>query len=377
MLPTIPADARLYLRPVWFVPTPIGLPDGSAARMGNGLIWFQGYELTALNGAARVARASIPVADFDATVALLPEPLAARAQALAANISATRPPLVLGDRTIRFDGPQVMAILNITPDSFSDGGRHVGDPQAAADAGFAMAAAGAALIDVGGESTRPRAEKLWEGDEIARIVPVIERLAAAGVPVSVDTRKAAVMEAALAAGAKIINDVSALLHDPRSMDVVANTGCPVILMHAPSSGDDPHDLSVLGPAGYSDVVADVFDHLEARVAACIAAGIARERIMVDPGLGFGKGLADNLALVNGLATFQGLGVPLLFAGSRKRLIGALSNEAPAADRLGGSVALAFRAAEQGAQMVRVHDVRESVQALHLWRGLADAGLSAV
>ena len=373
MLPTIPADARLYLRPVWFVPTPIGLPDGSAARMGNGLIWFQGYELTALNGAARVARASIPVADFDATVALLPEPLAARARTLAANISATRPPLVLGDRTIRFDGPQVMAILNITPDSFSDGGRHVGDPQAAADAGFAMAAAGAALIDVGGESTRPRAEKLWEGDEIARIVPVIERLAAAGVPVSVDTRKATVMEAALAAGAKIINDVSALLHDPRSMDVVAKAGCPVILMHAPSSGDDPHD----NPAGYSDVVADVFDHLEARVAACIAAGIARERIMVDPGLGFGKGLADNLALVNGLATFQGLGVPLLFAGSRKRLIGALSNEAPAADRLGGSVALAFRAAEQGAQMVRVHDVRESVQALHLWRGLADAGLSAV
>lgn len=377
MLPTIPADARLYLRPVWFVPTPIGLPDGSVARMGNGLIWFQGYELTVLNGAARVARATIPVADFDATVALLPEPLAARAQALATNISATRPPLVLGDRTIRFDGPQVMAILNITPDSFSDGGKHVGDPQAAADAGFAMAAAGAALIDVGGESTRPRAEKLWEGDEIARIVPVIERLAAAGVPVSVDTRKAAVMEAALAAGAKIINDVSALLHDSRSMDVVANAGCPVILMHAPSSGDDPHDLSVLGPAGYSDVVADVFDHLEARVAACIAAGIARERIMVDPGLGFGKGLADNLALVNGLATFQGLGVPLLFAGSRKRLIGALSNEAPAADRLGGSVALAFRAAEQGAQMVRVHDVRESVQALHLWRGLADAGLSAV
>ena len=150
-------------------------------------------------------------------------------------------------------------------------------------------------------------------------------------------------------------------------------GCPVILMHAPSAGDDPHD----NPDGYGDVVADVFDHLEARVAAALAAGIARDRIMVDPGLGFGKGLADNLALVNRLATFQGLGVPLLFAGSRKRLIGALSNEAPASDRLGGSIALAFRAAEQGAQMVRVHDVRESVQALHLWRGLADAGLSAI
>lgn len=372
-LSNISADARLYLKPTWYVPTPIGLPDGAAARMGNGLIWFQGYELTALDGARRMARVTIPVADFANAIAALPDRLAQRALQLAANISAQRPPLVAGDRTIRFDAPQVMAILNITPDSFSDGGKHMGDPQAAADAGFAMAAAGAALIDVGGESTRPKAPKLWEGDEIKRIAPVIERLAAAGVPVSVDTRKAAVMEAALAAGAHVVNDVSALAHDPRSLEVVARAGCPVILMHAPSAGDDPHD----NPAGYGDVVADVFDHLESRIAACLAAGIARERIMVDPGLGFGKSLADNLALVNGLATFQGLGVPLLFAGSRKRLIGALSNEAPAADRLGGSVALAFRAAQLGAQMVRVHDVKESVQALHLWRGLADAGLSAV
>ena len=372
-LSNISADARLYLTPTWYVPTPIGLPDGAAARMGNGLIWFQGYELTALDGARRMARVTIPVADFANAIAALPDRLAQRALQLAANISAQRPPLVAGDRTIRFDAPQVMAILNITPDSFSDGGKHMGDPQAAADAGFAMAAAGAALIDVGGESTRPKAPKLWEGDEIKRIAPVIERLAAAGVPVSVDTRKAAVMEAALAAGAHVVNDVSALAHDPRSLEVVARAGCPVILMHAPSAGADPHD----NPAGYGDVVADVFDHLEARIVACLTAGIARERIMVDPGLGFGKRLADNLALVNGLATFQGLGVPLLFAGSRKRLIGALSNEAPAAARLGGSVALAFRAAQLGAQMVRVHDVQESVQALHLWRGLADAGLSAV
>ena len=369
----IPADARLILKPIWFVPTPIGLADGAAVRMGNGLIWFQGYELSAFSGAQRIARKTIPVADFDIAVASLPEPQAARARCLAANISAPRPPLALGDRTIRFDAPQVMAILNITPDSFSDGGAHMDDPQAAADAGFGMAAAGAALIDVGGESTRPKAAMIWEGDEIKRVVPVIERLAASGVPVSIDTRKAAVMEAALAAGAGIVNDVSALAHDPRSLEVVARAGCPVILMHAPSAGDDPHH----NPAGYGDVVADVFYHLEARIKACLDAGIARERIMVDPGLGFGKTLSDNLALVNGLATFQGLGLPLLFAGSRKRLIGALSNEAPAADRLGGSVALAFRAAQLGAQMVRVHDVKESVQALHLWRGLADAGLSAI
>lgn len=372
-MPDLPSHARLYLKPVWFVPTPIGLPDGSAARMGNGLIWFQGYEVTALDGARRIARFTVPVADFAAWLPTLPDVLAQRAAILAANISAQRAPLSLGDRTIRFDAPQAMAILNVTPDSFSDGGKHVDDPQAAADAGFAMAAAGAALIDVGGESTRPKAAKVWEGDEIARVVPVIERLAAAGVPVSIDTRKAAVMEAALGAGASIVNDVSALAHDPRALEVVARAGCPVILMHAPSSGDDPHH----NPAGYDDVVADVFDHLEARIAACIEAGIARESIIVDPGLGFGKGLADNLALVNGLAIFQGLGVPLLFAGSRKRLIGALSNEAPAAERLGGSVALVFRAAQLGAQMVRVHDVKESVQALHLWRGLADAGLSGI
>ncbi len=372
-LSSLPHDARLYLKPIWFTPSPIGLPDGSAARMANGLIWFQAYELTALQGTHRSARMTIPVAQFDETIATLPAPLAERAQRLAANISAQRHPLALGDRTIRFDAPQVMAILNVTPDSFSDGGKHMGNPQAAADAGYAMAAAGAALIDVGGESTRPKALKVWEGDEIARVVPVIERLAAAGVPVSIDTRKAAVMEAALAAGAKVINDVSALAHDPRAMEVAARAACPVILMHAPSSGDDPHD----NPGGYGDVVADVFDMLERRIETCVASGIARDRIMVDPGLGFGKSLADNLALVNGLATFQGLGVPLLFAGSRKRLIGALSNEAPAADRLGGSIALAFRAVQSGAQMVRVHDVKESVQALHLWRGLADAGLSAV
>ncbi|UZW53973.1 dihydropteroate synthase [Sphingobium sp. JS3065] len=373
MLSQIPADARLYLRPTWFVPSPIGLPEGSAARMGNGLIWFQGYELTARKGGQRVARVTVPVGEFADAVARLPDPLAERAQRLAANISAQRPPLVLDGRTIRFDAPQVMAILNITPDSFSDGGKHMDDPQAAVDAGFAMAAAGAALIDVGGESTRPKAPKLWEGDEIARVVPVIEKLATAGIPISIDTRKAAVMEAALAAGAAVVNDVSALLHDPRAMEVVVGAGCPVILMHAPSAGDDPHANS----GGYGDVVADVFDMLEARVEACLAAGVAREKIMVDPGLGFGKSLGDNLALVNGLAVFQGLGVPLLFAGSRKRLIGALSNEAPAAERLGGSVGLAFRAVELGAQMVRVHDVKESVQALHLWRGLADAGLSAV
>jgi dihydropteroate synthase len=369
-LASLPSDARLYLRPVWFANSPIGL-DGTTARIGTGLLWFQGYELTAMQGGARVHRETVPVERFAELVASLPEPLGRRADDIAAKIALARPPLQLGERTIRFDAPQTMGILNITPDSFSDGGKHLGDPQAVADAGFAMGVAGAAIVDVGGESTRPGAEKVWEGDEIARVVPVIERLAASGMVVSVDTRKAAVMEAALGAGAAIVNDVSALLHDPGSLEVVANAGCPVVLMHAPSPGDDPHEKR----DGYAAVATDVFDWLENRIAACVAAGIAREKIMVDPGLGFGKSLQDNLVLINRLALFQGLGVALLFGGSRKRMIGALSNEAPAGERLGGSVALAFRAAELGAQMVRVHDVPETVQALRVWRGLRDSALT--
>ncbi|WP_189338473.1 dihydropteroate synthase [Sphingobium sp. SCG-1] len=367
----IPDDARLTLRPVGFVDTPVGL-DGRTARIGNSLLWFQSYEVVAIRRNMPPLRRQLSVEEFAGWVSQQSEPLSERLARLAANIAAPRQPLQLGARTIRLDTPQVMGILNLTPDSFSDGGKHVGDAAAAADAGFAMTAAGAALVDVGGESTRPGAERLWEGDEIARVVPVIERLAASGVPVSVDTRKAAVMEAALAAGASVVNDISALLHDPRSMDVVAKAGCPVILMHAPSTGDDPHE----NRGGYTDVATDVFEWLEARIAACEAGGIARDKIIVDPGLGFGKSLTDNLTLINRLALFSALGVPLLFGGSRKRMIGALSNEAPASDRLGGSITLAVKAAELGAQMVRVHDVPETVQALHIWRGLRDTALAA-
>ncbi len=362
-------DARLYLRPIWFAESPVGL-DGRTARMGGGLIWFQGYEITARNGDT-IQRDRVSVAEFGDWCAHLPEPLGQRATQLAANISAIRPPLALKDRMIRFDVPQVMGILNMTPDSFSDGGKHMSDPQAAADVGFAMTTAGAAIVDVGGESTRPRADKVWEGDEIARIVPVIERLAASGVPVSVDTRKAAVMEAALGAGAAMVNDVSALAHDPRALELVARAGCPVVLMHSPSSGDDPHE-----GGSYQEVVLDVFDALEARIAAAEAAGIERAKIAVDPGLGFGKSLGENLAILNRLALYQGLGVPVLLGASRKRMIGALSNEAPADERLGGSLALAMRGLEAGAQMLRVHDVPETVQAVHVWRGLRDSALMA-
>lgn len=355
----LPADARLYLRPVQFADSPIGR-DGEVARLAGGLLWFSAYELIGIVDGKRVVQRTIPVAEA---------PQDERLQAIHACIIAPRPALELGERTLRFDQPQVMGILNMTPDSFSDGGKHVGDPGAAAAAGVDMAAQGAALIDVGGESTRPGAKEVWEGDEIARVVPVIERLARSGTLVSADTRKAGVMEAALAAGAHLINDVSALLWDDRAIDVVARATCPVVLMHAgdPKQGAD-------GGRGYGDALIEVYDWLDARIDAVVAAGIDRSRIIADPGIGFGKTLADNLALLNGLALLHGLGVPLLLGASRKRIVGALSNEAPADQRLGGSIGLALKGADLGVQLLRVHDVPESVQALRVWRGLRDAAL---
>lgn len=360
-------DTRLYLRPIWFAESPVGL-DGQSARMGGGLIWFQGYEVTARSG-TNIQRDRVAVAAFDEWCGYLTEPLVQRVRRLVSNISAIRPPLALGERMIRFEVPQVMGILNITPDSFSDGGRYLNDPQVAADAGFAMSMAGAGIVDVGGESTRPNATKVAEIDEIKRVVPAIEKLAAAGVLVSIDTRKAGVMEAALNAGAVLINDISGLTHDPRSLEVAARAACPVVLMHSSSSGDDPHNFTE-----YQDVVTDIYDWIEKRVAACEAAGIARANIMVDPGIGFGKSLADNLAIMNRLALYQGLGLPVVLGASRKRLIGALSNEATADARLGGSLALATRGVEAGVQMLRVHDVPETVQLVQVWRGLRDAAL---
>ena len=234
-----------------------------------------------------------------------------------------------------------------------------------------MSSAGAAIIDVGGESTRPGAPLIWEGDEIKRVEPLIKRLASAGTAVSIDTRKAAVMEAAVAAGAGMMNDISALLYDDRAVEVAKSADVPVVLMHAPSQGSDPHK-----GGDYGDVVTDVFDWLEARVDAVEAAGISRDNILVDPGIGFGKSLSDNLAIINNLSIYHGLGCPILFGASRKRMVGALSNEAPVESRLGGSIFLAIKAVEQGAHIVRVHDVPKTVQAVHVWRGLRDAALTA-
>jgi dihydropteroate synthase len=272
----------------------------------------------------------------------------------------------MGVHIIRLDQPQVMAIINTTPDSFSDGGKNL-DPEIATEAAAAMLRAGASIIDIGGESTRPNAPLIGEGEELDRVVPLIRKLAQAGAAISIDTRKASVMEGALQAGATMINDISALLYDERALEVARNSNAPVVLMHAPSQGADPHKDGV-----YDDVVYDVFDWLEQRVSEVEAAGMSRDKILVDPGIGFGKTLADNLAIINNLAIYHGLGCALLFGASRKRLIGALSNAEDAKGRLGGSIFLAMKAVEQGAHIVRVHDAAETVQAIQVWRGLRDA-----
>ena len=357
---------RTYLRPTAFVDAPFGL-DGKVARLAGGLNWFSAVELLSEGADGRLEVELVPVETIEAVL----DGLGQEARSAWANITAPRAPLVMGARTVRLDQPQVMGILNVTPDSFSDGGRYEDDAMAA-DAGFAMSAAGAAIIDVGGESTRPGSKPVWEGDEVKRVLPAIQRLAGGGTAVSIDTRKAEVMEAALGAGASIVNDVSALSWDPRAIEVVAKAGCPVVLMH---SKGDPETMQQ-APHYDRPVLLEVYDWLEERIEAAVAAGIARERIIVDPGIGFGKNVHHNLQLLNGLALFHGLGCPLLLGASRKRMIGALSNEAPPDQRLAGSVALALKGAEQGAQLVRVHDVPETVQALRVWRGLRDAALTA-
>ncbi|KQX19059.1 MULTISPECIES: dihydropteroate synthase [unclassified Sphingomonas] len=361
--------ARLYFQPTAFVASPFG-HDGAVVRLAGGLVWFSAYEVIAVDAGARVGSRLVPVAAIDDFIATLSDEQAEIARTTIARITAPRCPFALGERVLRLDQPQIMSILNMTPDSFSDGGQYLDDPAAATASGFAAMDAGATIVDVGGESTRPGAKPVWEGDEIARIEPIVRRLAAGGAIVSIDTRKAAVMEAALAAGAAIVNDVSALTYDPQAAALLARHACPVVLMHHQG---DPETMQ--REPRYGDALVEVYDWLEQRIAFAEAAGIARDRIIVDPGIGFGKNLRHNLQILNSLALFHGLGCPILLGASRKRIIGALSNEAGVDERLGGSVALALHGAQQGAQILRVHDVPETLQAIRVWRGLRDEALT--
>jgi dihydropteroate synthase len=257
-----------------------------------------------------------------------------------------------------------MGVLNVTPDRFSDGGTHL-DKQRAVAAGLAMAAAGADIVDVGGESTRPGAPATSVDAEQARVVPVIRALAEAGVRVSIDTRNAATMEAALDAGAAIVNDISALTHDPGAAGLVAARGCAVVLMHMRG---EPATMNAR--AVYADIAREVGDELAARIAAAEQAGIARDAIAIDPGIGFAKLAPQSLEMLRRLPELAALGCPILVGVSRKSFIGRVADEPDPQRRLPGSLAAALFAVSRGAHILRVHDVAETVQALRLWSALA-------
>jgi dihydropteroate synthase len=272
------------------------------------------------------------------------------------RITSPRPPIAGLD----FRCPLVMCVVNVTPDSFSDGG-DFDAPDAAAMQARRLADEGARIADIGGESTRPGAEPVDEAEELRRIVPVLEALRGLPVPISIDTRKARVMERAIGLGAAIVNDVSALTHDPAALETAARLGAPVVLMHAQG---DPRTMQD-APA-YRDVLLDVYDFLDERIAAAEAAGIPRQRLIADPGIGFGKTLQHNLALLSGAGLFHGLGVPLLVGVSRKRMIGAIAGETEPKRRMPGSIGAALGCAAQGVQIFRAHDASATRQALDCW-----------
>jgi len=259
--------------------------------------------------------------------------------------------------------PQLMGVINTTPDSFSDGGAHLAPAKAIAS-GMAMWDAGASIIDIGGESTRPGAAAITRNQELARVLPPITGLARNGARISIDTRHADVMARACAAGAAIINDVEALQRDG-AVDAAVSAGVPVMVMHMQGQ---PETMQNQPRYGFAPV--EIYEFLEQRITALVAAGIERAKIAIDPGFGFGKTAAHNLQIVNWLAMFHGLGVPILFGASRKSTIAKLSKGEPADQRLAGSLVLAMAAYRQGAQIIRVHDVADTKQALAVEQALA-------
>jgi dihydropteroate synthase len=325
-----------YFRPI--VQTDVARP-AEALRLAGGWGWFSHVEVLSRKNCARV----LPVTDLPADAA--------------ATLTASRPPIV----GIAFDQPRIIGIVNVTPDSFSDGGRHF-DRDAAIAAARAMTAAD--ILDVGGESTRPGAKTVPTEEEIRRTAPVIAALRQAGVaqPLSVDTRKADVARQALEVGASIVNDVSGFTYDPDLAPLCATKEAPVCVMHAQG---DPETMQA--DPRYDDVLLDVYDHLAGRIATLEVLGIPKARIIADPGIGFGKTLEHNLALLARLSLFHGLGVPLLLGASRKKFIGTIGNAPQAHARMPGSIAVVLAALKHGIQIVRVHDVAETAQAIALWR----------
>jgi dihydropteroate synthase len=344
--------ANLYIRPVGRIAPPAALERGRVLRVGGrDDLLFAAAQLIERDG-TDIHRRLVSAAEL--VNAAAPPGLSE----LVRRLAQPRPAIA----GLALDRPLIMGVVNVTPDSFSDGGRFLA-PQAAIAHALRLEAEGEQILDIGGESTRPGSGGVDLEEECRRVLPVIGGLVGrTQARLSIDTRKAEVMRRAAAAGAHLINDVSALTHDAVALAAAAETGLPVILMHAQG---DPRTMQQ--DPRYDDVVLDVYDMLAARIAACEQAGIPRARLIVDPGIGFGKTLAHNLALLGALSIFHALGCPILLGASRKSFIGRLTG-AKADERLPGSLAAALVAAAQGVQILRVHDVAATRQALAVWEG---------
>lgn len=320
-------------------------PEG-ALTLAGGWCWFNRVEVLSRGGSKRTILA------VDCPIEVL------------RRLTAPRPPFA----GMTLDRPRLMGILNVTPDSFSDGGKYLSAKSALMQG--RQIARSAEIVDIGGESTRPGAGEVPVAEEIARTVPVIEALRDGGMrgPISIDTRKALVALAALKAGATFVNDVSGLGHDPALGPLVAKEGVPLVLMHSQGMPETMQD----NPS-YDDVLLDVYDALAARLAAAVALGIHPSKIVVDPGIGFGKTAEHNIALIRGLSLFHSLGCPILLGASRKRFIGSIGGGLGGSDRaegrLPGSLSVALAGFAQGVQITRVHDVAETRQALRLWQAM--------
>ncbi len=349
-------DDKIYLRPSGLV----NLADhgalietGEVVPLAGGPIGFSWIEIIHRRRNGQITKEFSRASDLNSVRDLVGE------QRIT-HLIETRKPLL----DLTWARPRIMGVLNVTPDSFSDGGRFTSVEDAAASA-RAMFEAGADIVDIGGESTRPRAEPVEPQEELRRVMPVFNALNGdTNHNLSIDTRKAEIMKAAIDAGARLINDISALTYDADSLSVAARSQVPIVLMH--TQGDP---ASMQDNPNYNDVLLDVYDYLEERINACEAAGIPRERLIVDPGIGFGKSVEHNLRLFGGLCLFHGLGCAVLLGASRKSFIGYLHGGAASDQRLGGSLAAVLVGAAQGVQLFRVHDVRETHQTVTVLQGI--------
>ncbi len=356
---------RLWLRPLGLISgraATEAVARGHARPLTGSSLAFSLVAALSLGSDRRPISATASVVDFELWIAGAGARFAQLMRQQLALLSAPRPPWAGFD----LGRPIVMGVLNVTPDSFSDGGQWF-DTERAIAHGRALLTAGTDIIDVGGESTRPGAVELPPEEEIRRVKPVVRALVESGAVVSINSRHKAVVGAALDAGARIVNDVSALTHDTGSAALIARRGVSVVLMHMRG---EPQTMQ-RDPA-YASPLIEVLEFLKGRIEACIAAGIPRQQIAIDPGIGFGKTVSHNLQLLSGIGSFHTLGCGIVLGVSRKSTIARLSKGEPPKARLPGSLAAALSAVQQGVQILRVHDVAETHQALAVWRAIAES-----